>query len=643
MFECNLNSVQTIDDETTRNVKILGLQKKWNEICQCRHHSQPNCKVDIPQAASQAVSVEGFPLSAERKESSGEDSSLIETRSTFPSPRMPTNSQMNVPSKQNKCVELSSDAEKVNCQSELSVKVSKSWQTEIGSPCFSPYPVPNVNLPSDHASSSSVTSVTTDLGLGTIYASTCKAPKSPNLQGHKERLHQFSGSFSPEFDAVSENTSHPLVQSSSCSASNFRGQHDPRDLKSLRSILREKVGWQDEAICAISQAVCRSKSGGGRHRGSKLRGDIWLTFLGPDRVGKKRIALALAEILYGTKESFISINLGSPDRGCRTNSIFEHEELDGYNMKFRGKTVTDYLAGQLSRKTPLVVFLENVDRADFLAQKSLLQAIQTGKFSDSHGREFSINNVIFVTTSTAGKGDKLHQPEKDRLKFSEEMILAAKRCQMQMSIGCVATDVNHNQGMNVRVVGREGPSYPSSVKRRKLLETIDSTNQMFEMGKPVQKASRSFLDLNLPVEQTEEDVDCGDCDSDSFSDSSETLLEDLLDEVDEKVVLKPFDFDALAEKLVEEINLRFKKTFGCEVVLEIEYKVMVQVLAAAWLSDKKRVVEDWVEQVLCKGFAEAKQKYHLTSPCVMRLVALGDLAAEERTVCVCLPARITLY
>lgn len=628
--------MQTIDDETTRSVKISGLQKKWNEICRLRH-SPPYHKGDIHQTARQAASVEGFHLSADRKESSGEDSSLIESRSAFSSPRMPTSSQMNVPSKQNKFREISSDATNVNCQSKLSVEVSKSWQTEIGSSCFCSYPAPNVNIPSDRASTSSVTSVTTDLGLGTIYASTCKAPKSPQLEDNKERLQHLCGSFSAKFDGVSESTSHQIVQSSSCSASNLGGQHDPGDLKSLISFLREKVGWQDEAICTISQAVCHFKSVGGRQRGSKLKGDIWLTILGPDRVGKKRIALALAEFLY-SKESFISINLGSQEK----NSIFEHEELDGYDVKFRGKTISDYLAGELSRKPQSVVFLENVDGADFLAQKSLSQAIQTGKFPDSRGREISINNSIFVTTSTVGKGDNLQQPEKDYSMFSENMVLAAKRCQMQISIGCVATDVNHNQRMNVRVAETR-PWNPSSVKRRKLLETIDPTNRTSEMAKPAQKASRSFLDLNLPVEEIEENPDSRDCDSDSFSDGSETWFEEFLNQVDEKVVLKPFDFDALAGKLVEEINLRFKRTFGSEVVLEIEYDVMVQILAAAWLSDgKKRVMEDWVEQVLCKGFAEAKQKYPLTSPCVMRLAGFGALAADEPTFGVCLPARIIL-
>nr|XP_048324167.1 protein SMAX1-LIKE 6 [Ziziphus jujuba var. spinosa] len=637
---------KTIDDETIRKVKIAGLQKKWNEICQRLHHAKPYHKADISQAGLQAASAEGFHPSVDRKETSVEDSSLVESRFAFPSPCLPSKLQINIPSKQNRFMQISSDAEKVNCQSDLSGKVSKSWQSEIGSPCFSPYPMPNVNLPSDHASdrasSSSVTSVTTDLGLGTIYASPSRGPKCPNLQDRKDHQQHLSGSFSAELEAVSESRSLQIVQSSSCSASNFRGQHDPGDLKSLKNLLTEKVGWQDEAIYAISRAVCRSKSGGGRHRGLSLRGDIWLNFLGPDRVGKKRIALALAEIFYGTRESLISINLASQYRGSQADSIFEHEELDGFNVKFRSKTDSDYLAGELSKRPCSVVFLENVDRADILARRSLLHAIKTGKFPDMLGRQISINNVIFVTTSNIGKGNKLHQFKKDSLKFPEETILAAKKCQMQILIGCVAADY-HSHDRNVRVTAREGTSNLSSVNKRKLNDTNGSTDQTFEIQKRVQKASRSFLDLNLPVEEIEENIDCEDSESDSISDSSEAWLEEFLSEVDEKVVFKPFDFDELAEKLVEKINLRFQEILRSEVILEIEYQVMVQILAAAWLSGGKQVVENWVEQVLCRGFAETKQKYHLTAAsCVIRLVASGALAAEEQIDGVCLPSRIKL-
>ncbi|PQM34567.1 protein SMAX1-LIKE 6 [Prunus yedoensis var. nudiflora] len=557
---------KTKDDKTTLNA-ISALQKKWNDICRQNHHTQPFPKVDCYQTGCQVASAGGSRAVVDGKANSGEDSCLNESRSAIQYGCQPMNMKTSFLLKQNSLMQVVSNAENASPQSELLVKDSKGQRLELGSPCRSPYPTHSVNLPTDRTSSSSVTSVTTDLGLGTLYASTSLGPRSPRLQDHKESLGHLSGSISAEFDALSENTSQQIAQSSSCSGSDVGGQCDPRDIKSLRRVLTEKVGWQDEAICTISQAVSHWRSGGGRNRGSKLRGDIWLTLIGPDRVGKKKIALALAEILFGTRESLISVDLGSQDRGYQSNSIFQCEGSDDYDVKFRGKTVVDYVAGELSRRPHSVFFLENVDKADFLAQSNLLKAITTGKFPDSHGREISINNIIFVTTSAIKKRSNHHYIENEPLKFSEEIILSAKRCQMQIrNLG----DVNQSKGMNVRIAPREGTSNPCSVNKRKLIDTNVSIEQSFELQKRSNKALRSFLDLNLPVEETDECIDSEGFDSDSTSENSEAWLEDFLDRVDVKVVLKPFDFDALAEKIVKEISQQFKKIFGSEVQLEID-------------------------------------------------------------------------
>ena len=203
-------------------------------------------------------------------------------------------------------------------------------------------------------------------------------------------------------------------------------------------------------------------------------------------------------------------------------------------------------------------------------------------------------------------------------------------------------DANQSKGMNVRIAPREGTSNPSSVNKRKLIDPNASIEQSSELQKRSNKALRSFLDLNLPVEETDECIESEGFDSDSISENSEAWLEDFLDQVDVKVVLKPFHFDALAEKIVKEINQEFKKIFGSEVQLEIDFGVMVQILAAGWLSERKKALKEWVDRVLCRSFDEARQKYRLTGHFVMKLVAGEALSVEEQTPGVCLPARISL-
>ncbi|XP_040992066.1 protein SMAX1-LIKE 6-like [Juglans microcarpa x Juglans regia] len=633
---------KTTDDPATLNAKILQLQKKWNDIC-WRIHQVPPPKLDISHARFQVPSAEDFLLNTNRKEGSSKDSSVIKSRYANPSSSMPTDFQKVFPFEQDIQIPVASAAENHNFQSELLDKVSKSQQIEMKSPWFARYPTPNLSLPPDRASSSPVTSVTTDLGLGTLYASVSQEPDSSKISGDKECLQNLSGSVSAEVDAVSENTSHQVARSSSCSGPNMGDQSDLRDFKSLRRFLAEKVCWQDEAICSVGKAISCCRSGNGRHRGSSLRGDIWLTFLGPDKVGKKRIASALAELMFGTKESLISVDLGFQDRVYQSNMIFEHHEFECSGMNFRGKTVIDYIAGELRKKPHSVVFLQNVDKADNLAQRSLSQAIRTGKFADSYGREISINNMIFVIASMITKGDRTFLSSKEPKEFPEEIILKARRYQMQILMECIAGDSDRSNGMNVRVTPRKGTLNPKSVNKRRLTETCDSMVQgeIFEMPKRPHKLSRSYLDLNQPVDDLE-DIDYGDCDSDSISENSEAWLEELFDQVDENVDFKSFNFDALAGKIVKDISLKFQRSIGTKVVLEIDYEVMVQMLAAAWLSDRNRAVEEWVEQVLCRSLAEARQKYHLTAQSVLKLVTCEGTFVEGQAPGACLPARINL-
>lgn len=639
------DSVQTKDDAATLNANTLVLQEKWNTICQRLHQAQQFPRLDLPNASSLVPSAEGFHLVRNGKEGSSKNSSRSESQTANSIPCMPTDLQKIVPFKENIHLPMASDVENASFQPEPSVKVSKSQQIGMESPWLSTCSIAKMSMPPDRTSSTSVTSVTTDLGLGTLYASTSRKLESTKVPPHRGCLQHFSGSIS-EVDAASESTSHQIAHSSSCSGPTMGGQYDVRDLKELRRSLAEKVCWQDEAIYSISQAISRCRSGDGRRCGSNLRGGIWLTFLGQDKVGKKRIASALAEIIFGTRESLICVDLGFQGRVVQSNSMFENQEFEGYDMKFRGKTLVDYIAGELRKKPQSVVFLQNVDKADLLAQsslsQSLSQAIRTGKFADSYGREISINNMIFVITSSIAKDTGTSLATEGPVEFSEERILKAKRYKMKILVECVAHDACRCNVLNVRLTSTKGMSNPVSVNKRKLIETCGSGEQKetFKIQEPAQKVSRSYLDLNMPVDELGAETNHRDCESDTISENLEACLEEFFDLVDEKVIFKPFNFDALAGKVVKDISLQFQRTFGSEAMLEMDYEVMVQILAAAWLSDRDIAVQEWTEQVLCRSFDEAQRKYHLTAQSVLKLVSCEGSLMEEQAPGICLPARI---
>ncbi|KAJ8749704.1 hypothetical protein K2173_012255 [Erythroxylum novogranatense] len=633
------------DDGTTWNTKILAMQKKWNDICQRLHHAQPFSQFALSEARCQVSISDGVRCLTDRRESgtsssSSRDSSLNDSPSVSRGLGVNMGAQKVILAKPNIPSSLVSQAENTIYQPKALEQASKHLPKDKESNWLKSQPIPNA-WPADHTSSC-VSSVTTDLGLGTIYASNCREPNSSKLQNYPEHFRHFSGSQSAEFDVMSRNNSQAIAQSSYCSGP-LGGQFDLSYYKSVRTLLSEKVGWQDGAISAISEAISYWKAGYVRRRDPN-RGDFWFTFRGPDIIGKKRIASALAEVIFGNHERILCVDFNAHERTSSSNSMFEG--LNGvcdYDVKFRGKTIVDYMASELRKKPQSLVVLQNVEKADLQAQSSLSQAIRRGKFADSHGREISINNRVFLVTLTSTV-DKIRCPlGKESVDFLEEKILGAKRWQMQIEVQRSAEDINKNSKINIRVSGNISSQSSSPMNKRKLER--NSGSEYLETNcesKRAHKAMRSNLDLNLPVEEAEENGSSCHSESDSISENSEAWLEDFLNQVDENIAFEPFDFDSLAKKILKCVHMEFQKVFGCESLLEIDNEVVVQTLAASWLSDRNEIIEEWVEKVLGRGFMEARQKYGVRDQCMVKLICCEGILVEDQAPGLLLPSRINM-
>lgn len=622
-----------VRDGGVQNARLAGLQRKWNDICQRLHHSR-SLQQDKIMVGSSVPAVRTYHCDAKRKDSNGQDSMLKECMCTDPCSCISSNLPK-IPSRPRQYMELpvTSVAEIPSLKNKVSVEVSSIRKPEMN-PKEPSYPICSPMLQPGLTSSSSVTSsVTTDLGLGTIYASCEQEHRTSKPQDCKE-LPKVSGNASANIPAKivgdCRHTSANNIMQTSFYPS-LGGKSDDKDFKYLWKLLSDAVGWQEEAICTISQTISSCRNGYGRLRGQTYKRDIWLSFLGPDKVGKRRIASALAQI---SREDLFSVNLDPVNCFSLQNSIFDYPDSSSKNLSFRGKTVVGYIAEKLSRKPHSVVLLENIDKADFITQKSLGQAIKTGRFPDSDGREINISNVIFMTTLShdsnvvSGEGTP---------KFSEDIVLGAKGLQMKIVVESIAVDMPRTSGANVLLKQMKGTSNQVSINKRKI---IDDTGNSLELLNRCQKVSRTCIDLNLPVEDTEGN-DYEACESYSSSESSDVWLEDFLDQVDQKVVFKPFDFDALAQKILKVIEKSFRETIGSDILLEIDFEVMLQILAAAWLSNE-RAVESWIEQVILASFVEVQQKHRLTSRSILKLVGLEGLHMEEKAPNLNLPANISV-
>ncbi|MQL88750.1 hypothetical protein Taro_021321 [Colocasia esculenta] len=679
-----LDAEKAKDDGTILNVKVMDLRKKWNDICQHKHQGSQIVVSDtfgirsevFPRVISLPYVADKLVCSNQTNENIDEPQVQSTGTDAFP---VAASAQKIPATSRSISFPLLSDLKKENPFPKQMVRPSSTDQLQRNdflshSGCLS-----DVGAPDDLTSLLSASSVSTDLMLGTVNASPRKN-KSARLHTHGEPLHDLPGCLTLKADAINGNVSAASVQYSSCFASDspvlgtylpvqsapglrivatgipVRGQQDLhssnecqafdiKDFKAFCRSLAEKVGWQEEAIRSIGETLYRFRNGVERLHGASLRGDIWLSFLGPDKIGKRKIAMALAELLFGSREKLICVDLSTQDGHAHSNTVCRSNWINVYDSNIRGKTVLDCIAEEIRKKPWSVVLLEGVDKADLLVQSSLSQAIKTGKFSDSHGREIGINNLLFVMSAGEAKG-KLVSSSRANVKFSEERILAAQARQMKFLVGTAPDSLG-----SILSVSSSGASTKESrnanvfISKRKLSMPHDGTRHCESMGiaKRANKSSNTFLDLNLPVEEMiANDADSSSGGSNSLSESLDLWMEEFLDAVDENVVFKPFDFDALAEEILKEIDKNIQAAVGSKCVLEIDPKVMEHILAATWLSESKGSLNNWIQQVLIRSFVEARQIHHLSALSVLRLVSCEDAALEDRAPGILLPSRILL-
>ncbi|CAI0415911.1 unnamed protein product [Linum tenue] len=392
---------------------------------------------------------------------------------------------------------------------------------------------------------------------------------------------------------------------------------EPINLKDLCRDLSERVGWQnDDAIFTICQTISEFRARDGKPEGGRLRGkNIWFSFLGPDWHRKRKVATAVAEMIYGSKENLVYANL-NPQDGKNGSML-------------RGKTVVDYVAGELCKRPVSVVLLENVDKADVQVQSSLSRAIQRGRFSDSHGREVPINNAIIITTSNV----KDDSTRRDLSTYREDRVLKAKGWPLLISIE--KKQLGRELSLSVT---SDGSSSSSSAFLNKRKRADDNAS------------ARKGLDLNLLPDQENDgllDNEGEHLDSDDFAcddHSSRAWLQGFFGQVDRVVMFKSFDFNALATRISNEMNKCFHKFVTPECDLEIDQRVMEQLLAAEYLSDKKRTVEDWIAQVLGRKFEEVRRKHgELGCDYIVKLAALEERSdVEELNPRGCLPPQVII-
>lgn len=163
-------------------------------------------------------------------------------------------------------------------------------------------------------------------------------------------------------------------------------------LLELEALLHERVVGQDEAVKAVSRAIRRARSGlkdPQRPIGSFM-------FLGPTGVGKTELAKALSEVMFGSEESLIRVDMSEFMEKYSTSRLIGSPP--GYVGYDEGGQLTE----KIRQKPYSVILLDEVEKAHPDVFNLLLQVLDDGHLTDSKGRKVDFRNTILIMTSNIG-------------------------------------------------------------------------------------------------------------------------------------------------------------------------------------------------------------------------------------------------
>ena len=166
-------------------------------------------------------------------------------------------------------------------------------------------------------------------------------------------------------------------------------------LMNLETDLKKRVIGQDEAVSAVAKAIKRARAG--LKDPKKPIGTFM--FLGPTGVGKTELSKALAEKMFGNENMLIRIDMSE------YMEKFNVSRLIGSAPGYVGYEEGGQLTEKVRRKPYSVVLFDEIEKAHPDVFNLLLQVLDDGILTDSHGRTVSFKNTIIIMTSNIGARD----------------------------------------------------------------------------------------------------------------------------------------------------------------------------------------------------------------------------------------------
>lgn len=188
-------------------------------------------------------------------------------------------------------------------------------------------------------------------------------------------------------EVVSQMTGIPLSRLS---------QEEKDKLVHLEQELQKRVIGQAKAVKAVALAVRRQRAG--LKDPNKPVGSF--IFVGPTGVGKTELTKALAEQLFGDDNGVIRLDMSEyMDKNSTAKLIGAPPGYVGYEER-------GYLTEAVRRKPYSVVLFDEIEKAHPDVFNLLLQILDEGRLTDSHGKTVDFKNTVIIMTSNIGVSEQ---------------------------------------------------------------------------------------------------------------------------------------------------------------------------------------------------------------------------------------------
>jgi len=163
-------------------------------------------------------------------------------------------------------------------------------------------------------------------------------------------------------------------------------------LLGMEELIHRRVIGQDEGVSKVSNAILRSRAG---IRDPKRPIGSFM-FLGPTGVGKTELAKALAEALFDNEKSMVRIDMSE------YMEKYSVSRLIGAPPGYVGYDEGGQLTEAVRRKPYSVILFDEIEKAHPDVFNVLLQVLDDGRITDSHGKTVDFKNTIIIMTSNLG-------------------------------------------------------------------------------------------------------------------------------------------------------------------------------------------------------------------------------------------------